>query len=81
MHDDHSPVVTVLCSRTTLTIAAVDKLGGSLAICLKRAEDVVVDLAQEDLAAVCARRVVACQVHAAYHPRLIMAGEIDRDLS
>ena len=74
------PIVTVLSARTTLVVSTVDEFSGSLAVGLKSTEDTVVDLAKQDLAAVCTRWVVTRQVHSPYHPRLIEPGEIRRHL-
>ena len=72
--------MAVLGTRTALVVATVDQFGGSLAVGLESAQNAVVYLAKQDLAAVRAGWVVARQVDPSYHPRLILPGEIDRHL-
>lgn len=74
---DNRPVMAVGTTGATLAVVCVDEVGGGFTVLLQREEDTVVDLAEEDLAAVRARRMVARQVHASDHTRLVSSSDIN----
>ena len=70
-HDDVGPVLAVRAILPALAILGVDKLSSSVAVRLQGAQDIVVDLSEEDSTAVCAGRMVACQMDASDDSRSI----------